>query len=148
MATQDSDDDRPADDVSNQSTHGPESPTGAAPTPASSSSSTDDAGDPPHPVPTWTVTEPGADGGAYHSAYNGEVMPPPLYSGGRYQASRVTPPAYPPDPILPFIAPPVPRRRRSDWPVLVLALIVSAVLLAACCIAGYALYTSKGPFFS
>lgn len=63
----------------------------------------------------------------------------------RYSAARgQVPPSRPLDPILPYIAPPVPRRRRSDWPVLVLALIVSALIMAGCCVAGFALYTGYG----
>jgi hypothetical protein len=105
----------------------------------------DDVSDQSTPEPEWTTTEPGEDRSAYHGD---EVLPPPVYTGGRYQYSRVSPPTHPPDPILPFIAPPVPRHRRSDWPVLAMALIVSAVVLAICCMAGYALYASKGPLIS
>lgn len=54
------------------------------------------------------------------------------------------PPSVPQDPILPYIAPPVPRRRRSDWPVLVVAMIISALVMAGCCIAGFALYSGYG----
>jgi hypothetical protein len=46
--------------------------------------------------------------------------------------------------VIPFIAPPVSRRPRSDWPVLVVALVVAAIVLAACCIAGYALFAARG----
>ena len=46
---------------------------------------------------------------------------------------------------MPFIAPPVPRKRRSDWPVLVFALVIAGVALAVCCIAGFALYASRVP---
>jgi len=54
------------------------------------------------------------------------------------------PPSVPMDPILPYIAPPVPRRRRSDWPVLLVAMIISALVMAGCCIAGFALYSGYG----
>jgi hypothetical protein len=92
-------------------------------------------------VPEWTATDPEEERSAYHGA---EAMPPPVYTTGRYQDTQLSTPTHPPDPILPYIAPPVSRRRRSDWPVLVVALIVSAVLLAVCCAAGYALYLTKG----
>jgi hypothetical protein len=66
-----------------------------------------------------------------------------MYTTGRYQFN-VPPTNRPPDPIMPFIAPPVPRRRRSEWPVLVAALIIAGVVMAACCIAGFGLYSTKG----
>src|SRR5262252_1916334 len=40
----------------------------------------------------------------------------------------------------PYVAPPVSRRRRSDWPVLVLALIVATIVMLAFCLGGFALY--------
>jgi hypothetical protein len=87
-----------------------------------------------------------AVGGVAH-AYRGEgVPPPPTAARGRYRFDA-PPLNHPPDPILPFIAPPVPRRRRSDWPVLVIALIIAALVMAGCCIAGFALYTTKAPLF-
>lgn len=73
--------------------------------------------------------------------FDGPHQPKPQrYSTGRGQV----PPTRPLDPILPYIAPPVPRRRRSDWPVLVFALIVSGLVMAGCCIAGFALYSGYG----
>ena len=44
----------------------------------------------------------------------------------------------------PYVAPPVTRRRRSDWPVLVFALIVATIVMAGFCIAGFAVYVQKG----
>jgi hypothetical protein len=59
----------------------------------------------------------------------------------RYHPARgQVPPSVPLDPILPYISPPVPRRRRSDWPVLAVALVVAALVMAVCCIAGFAIY--------
>jgi hypothetical protein len=79
------------------------------------------------------------------SAYEGaEVLPPPVFTSGRYGFADLPPGRHPPDPMVPFVAPPVSRRRRSDWPVLVVALVVSSLVLAGCCIAGYVLYASKG----
>ena len=97
-----------------------------------------------------SIAGPGPDEGAGVSgvahAYRGEEVPlPPHTARGRYQFNA-PPLNHPPDPVLPFIAPPVPRRRRSDWPVLVAALIIAVVALAACCIAGFALYASRAPF--
>lgn len=60
---------------------------------------------------------------------------------------RRVPPMRPPEALNSYVAPRVKRRRRSDWPVLVVALIVAGLIMAGCCIAGFALYTSKsGPF--
>ena len=99
------------------------------------------------PLPEWATAEPDPyEGPGIYASY--DVVTPQTYRTGRYQVSRMPPPTQPPDPILPFIAPPVARRRRSDWPVLVVALVVAAILLAVCCIAGYALYLSNGLPFS
>ena len=65
---------------------------------------------------------------------------PQRYIAGEGQV----PPSIPMDPILPYIAPPIPRRRRSDWPVLAVALVISSLIMGACCIAGFALYTGYG----
>jgi hypothetical protein len=47
----------------------------------------------------------------------------------------------------PYVAPPVTRRRRSDWPVLVFALIVATIVMAGCCLAGFAVYAQNGAKF-
>jgi hypothetical protein len=47
----------------------------------------------------------------------------------------------------PYVAPPVTRRRRSDWPVLVFALVVATIVMAVFCIAGFALYVQRGGTF-
>jgi hypothetical protein len=59
------------------------------------------------------------------------------------RGSRRSPPMRPPQ----FVAPPVNRRRRSDWPVLLVVLIVVGLVMAGCCIAGFALYSAKGAPF-
>jgi hypothetical protein len=95
------------------------------------------------PIPEWATIDPNPDDEP--SAYHGtEVLPPPIHTTGRYQYGMPRSPARPPDPVSPFVAPPVNRRRRSEWPVLVVALVISSLVLAACCIAGYMLYASKG----
>ena len=63
---------------------------------------------------------------------------------GRYKAMGEVPPTRPLDPIRPYIAPRTGRRRRSDWPVLLFALIVSSLIMAGCCIVGFAIYTAYG----
>jgi hypothetical protein len=47
----------------------------------------------------------------------------------------------------PYVAPPVTRRRKSDWPVLVFALIVATVVMAGFCLAGFAVYVQNGGKF-
>ena len=66
------------------------------------------------------------------------------YAKGRGRVASGRPVTRPPDPIRPFIGRALPRRRRSDWGVLIFALVVSSLILAACCAAGFALYTSGG----
>jgi hypothetical protein len=53
----------------------------------------------------------------------------------------------PPDAFRPYVAPPVTRRRRSDWPVLVFALVLATVIMAGVCIAGFAVYVKNGGAF-
>jgi hypothetical protein len=74
-----------------------------------------------------------------------EPAKPPQDAIGRYKLT--TPPiTSPTDPISPFIRGRVPRKRRSDWPVFVFALVASSVVMAVCCIAGFALFTRSNPF--
>jgi hypothetical protein len=47
-----------------------------------------------------------------------------------------------------FVAPPMPRRRRNDWPILVFALVVSVIVMAGCCFAGFAFYVRNGGHFN
>jgi hypothetical protein len=68
---------------------------------------------------------------------------PQITEGLEVRRGRRVPPMRPPE----FVAPPVNRRRRSDWVVLLFALIVSGLVMAVCCIAGFALYTTKGGLF-
>jgi hypothetical protein len=53
-------------------------------------------------------------------------------------------PTRPCDPIVPYLAPPVARRRRSDWMIMVFALTVSFAVMIAVCVAGFALFKSFG----
>jgi hypothetical protein len=60
---------------------------------------------------------------------------------------RGTPAMRPPEAINPYVAPPVSRRRRSEWPVLLVALVLSGLIMAGFCLAGFALYVRNGnPF--
>lgn len=92
------------------------------------------------PWPTWPKPAKFSAVAQFEDPY--EVKPQ-----ARSPARAQIPPSVPLDPILPYISPPVPRRRRSDWPVLVLALIVSALVMMTCCIAGFALYNGYTPSF-
>jgi hypothetical protein len=53
-------------------------------------------------------------------------------------------PTKPLDPIRPYMPPPVARRRRSDWSVMIFVMVVASAVMVGCCIAGYALYTVYG----
>jgi hypothetical protein len=56
-------------------------------------------------------------------------------------------PTKPLDPIRPYMAPPVARRRRSDWSVMIFVMVFASLMMVGCCIAGYALYSVYGnPF--
>lgn len=92
------------------------------------------------PWPTWPKPAQFSAVAQFEDPY--EVKPQ-----ARSPARAQIPPAVPLDPILPYISPPVPRRRKSDWPVLVIALIVSALVMMTCCIAGFALYNGYAPAF-
>lgn len=57
------------------------------------------------------------------------------------------PPMRPPETLDPYVAPRLTRRRHSDWLVLVVALVVAGLVMAGCCIAGFAVYASRGGGF-
>jgi hypothetical protein len=68
---------------------------------------------------------------------------PSRYSTGIGQRQ----PTKPLDPIRPYLAPPVPRRRRADWQVMIFAMVVAGLVMVGCCVAGFALYSAYGnPF--
>jgi hypothetical protein len=56
-------------------------------------------------------------------------------------------PMRPPEALNAYVAPRVSRRRRADWPVLIIALVVAGLVMAGCCVAGFALYSTKGSPF-
>jgi hypothetical protein len=93
--------------------------------------------DPADEPPTWPKPPKFTPTAAFEDPYRTR---PSRY----HPAFGQIPPSVPMDPILPYIAPPVPRRRRSDWPVLLVAMIISALVMAGCCIAGFALYSGYG----
>ena len=50
-------------------------------------------------------------------------------------------PTRPPDPIMPYMPPPVARRHRSEWPIMVLAMVIASIVMAAFCLGGFALHS-------
>jgi hypothetical protein len=69
---------------------------------------------------------------------------PARYAAGVGQRQPTTPL----DPIHPYIAPPVARRRRSDWQVMIFWMVVAAIVMVGFCLAGFALYSGTGKPFS
>jgi len=93
-------------------------------------------------------------------SYDDDVFDEPIYSPGRGHVPTIIdapfvetvdpPPVLPPPmppvpPTTPYVRP-VPSRRGlrsgNDWTALVVALIVSTVIMAACCLAGLALFST------
>jgi hypothetical protein len=101
-------------------------------------------GEPYHPVnPPRTEQERNEQ-----KRQQAEAEAPPKPSAetiGRYPF-EAPPISQPPDPIRMFLSGPKPRQRRSDWPVLVFALVVAATVTAGCCLAGFAAFTTWNPF--
>jgi hypothetical protein len=56
-------------------------------------------------------------------------------------------PMTPPEALNAYVAPRARRRRRKDWPVLMLALVISALVFVGCCIAGFAMYSTRASLF-
>jgi hypothetical protein len=83
----------------------------------------------------------------YRAEQDAEATPkPPPGVTGHYEFDA-TPLKHPPDTVRQFSSlVPKPRRRRSDWPVLVFALVVAATVMTFCCLAGFALFASWSPF--
>ena len=87
------------------------------------------------------MNDPGSDGSPEIPATH------PDDQGAPTRGEPLAQPMRPPDAINPYLVGPVRRRRRSDWPVLVFALVVSGLIMAGCCIAGFALYVNNGGSF-
>jgi hypothetical protein len=93
-------------------------------------------------------------------SYDDDVFDEPIYSPGRGHVPTIIDAPFvetvDPPPVLPPPMPPVPPttpyvrpvpsrrgvRRGNDWTALVVALIVSTVIMAACCLAGLALFST------
>lgn len=113
--------------------------------------------EPTQPEPDPDVSPPGdpADGstryapGRVRMPEGGGVPEPDQSAGrgdgaGRSELPVARPAKHPPDPIRPFLGKPLPWRRARDWGTLILAMIITAILLAACCAAGFAFYATRG----
>lgn len=80
----------------------------------------------------------------YHEAQRKEAPPYRAEAIGRFKWEAPVQ-TMPTDPIWPFISR-VKRSRRSDWPVLVFALVVAAIVTMGCCLAGFAAFSAWNPF--
>ena len=82
----------------------------------------------------------------YHEAQRGQAPPyrPEAIGRFKWEAPVQTMPT---DPVWPFVSR-VKRQRRSDWPVLVFALVVAAIVALGCCLAGFAAFSAWNPFTS
>ena len=80
----------------------------------------------------------------YHESQRTEAPPYRAEAIGRFkwEAPIQTKPT---DPIWPFVSR-IKRKRRSDWPVLVFALVVAAIVTIGCCLGGFATFAAWNPF--
>jgi hypothetical protein len=103
-------------------------------------------------------------------SYDDEIFDEPIYTPGRGHVPTIIdapfvetvdpPPVLPPlpppmapmtppiPPTTPFVRPAPARRgarKGNDWTPLVIALIISSVIMAACCLAGLALFSTTNP---
>jgi hypothetical protein len=111
---------------------GTQEPPSSGGTPAESEAV--EAGQPRH-TRNLPVEEPAA---RFH-----ERERPNRYAGG---LGHLTP-QRPLDPVGPYTPPPVARRRRSDWSVMMFAMVITSIVMVGCCLAGFAIYSAYGnPF--
>jgi hypothetical protein len=80
----------------------------------------------------------------YHEAQRREAPPYRAEAIGRFKWEAPVQ-TMPTDVIWPMISR-VKRRRRSDWPVLVFALVVAAIVTIGCCLGGFAAFSAWNPF--
>jgi hypothetical protein len=64
---------------------------------------------------------------------------------GKYKG-EVGPLTLPTDPLRPYSSGFAKRKRRPEWPVLIFALVVVAIVVVGCCLAGFALFSVWHPF--
>jgi hypothetical protein len=103
----------------------------------------DDSAHPEDSVPEHSESprQPGEPIEAHFA--NPRRQKPQRYNRGHSKVHPTTPL----DPITPYMAGPVPRRRKSDWPILLFAMVVAATVMATCCIAGFAIFRTYGLSF-
>jgi hypothetical protein len=82
----------------------------------------------------------------YHEAQRGQAPPYRAETIGRFKWEAPIQ-TMPTDPVWPFVSR-IKRKRRSDWPVLVFALVVAAIVTMGCCLAGFAGFSAWNPFGS
>lgn len=84
----------------------------------------------------------------YHEAQAEQASPYRAEGNGRSGSLKWEAPVQtmPTDPVRPFVSRGVPRKRGSDWPVFVFALVVAAVVTMGCCLAGFATFAAWNPF--
>jgi hypothetical protein len=82
----------------------------------------------------------------YHEAQRAQAPPYRAEAIGRFKWEAPVQ-TMPTDPVWPFVSR-VKRQRRSDWPVLVFALVVAAIVTMGCCLAGFASFSAWNPFGS
>lgn len=80
----------------------------------------------------------------YHEAQRREAPPYRADAIGRFKWEAPVQ-TMPTDVIWPMISR-VKRSRRSDWPVLVFALVVAAIVTIGCCLGGFAAFSAWNPF--
>jgi hypothetical protein len=80
----------------------------------------------------------------YHEAQRREAPPYRAEAIGRFKWEAPVQ-TMPTDVIWPMVSR-VKRRRRSDWPVLVFALVVAAIVTIGCCLGGFAAFSAWNPF--
>jgi hypothetical protein len=86
----------------------------------------------------------------YRREQDAESLPKPPPGVMGYYPHEQKVPSHPTDTVRQFssFGGSPPRRRRSDWPVLVFALVVTVAVTAGCCLAGFAMFTAWRPFGS
>jgi hypothetical protein len=84
----------------------------------------------------------------YRHEQDEEALPKPGPGVIGYYPAEQKIPSHPTDSVRQFssFGGSPPRKRRSDWPVLVFALVVATAVTAGCCLAGFGLFSTWNPF--
>jgi hypothetical protein len=103
---------------------------------------------PPYPEPPGrgkVRTEQMQRNADYVEAQKAEEAPKPGPKDTGKYPGKVPPLSMPPDPLRPYSSGFSPRKRRPEWPVLIFALVVVAVVIVGCCLSGFALFSVWHP---